>query len=118
MPALLLSHLAVFYEELVDRPEAVLRQLLSACGLPWDPRVLHFHKTERPVQTASMEQVGAKNLGRILSRVVEAWSTVGYYVTDLLLPAPPAQHNKHEMSACTGIRVEAEYAPLGLLAVL
>lgn len=49
---------AVFYEELVERPESVAVQLLSACGLPWEPGVLKFHDINRPVQTASMEQVG------------------------------------------------------------
>jgi hypothetical protein len=48
---------AVFYEELVERPEAVAAQLLSACGLPWEPGVLKFQDTNRSVQTASMEQV-------------------------------------------------------------
>lgn len=48
---------AVFYEELVERPESVAMQLLSACGLPWEPGVLSFHETDRPIQTASTEQV-------------------------------------------------------------
>jgi hypothetical protein len=41
----------------VERPEAVAAQLLSACGLDWDPAVLSFHTTKRSVQTASMTQV-------------------------------------------------------------
>lgn len=47
----------VFYEELVERPESVAAQLLSACGLGWEPGVLQFHQAERSVQTASMVQV-------------------------------------------------------------
>jgi hypothetical protein len=53
---------AVFYEELVERPEAVAAQLLSACGLPWEPGVLNFQDTDRSVQTASMEQVGVQQV--------------------------------------------------------
>lgn len=53
---------AVFYEELVERPEAVAAQLLSACGLPWEPGVLNFQDTDRSVQTASMEQVGVQRV--------------------------------------------------------
>eukprot|EP00879_Flechtneria_rotunda_P017938 GHRR01018801.1.p1 GENE.GHRR01018801.1~~GHRR01018801.1.p1 ORF type:complete len:164 (+),score=39.54 GHRR01018801.1:96-587(+) len=47
----------VLYEELVSQPEAVARSLLSACGLSWEPAVLQFQATERPVHTASMVQV-------------------------------------------------------------
>jgi hypothetical protein len=48
---------AVFYEQLVAQPEAVAAQLLAACGLAWEPRVLQFQATNRSVQTASMVQV-------------------------------------------------------------
>lgn len=47
----------VLYEELVVHPEAVARRLLDACGLDWEPGVLQFQHTERPVHTASMAQV-------------------------------------------------------------
>jgi len=45
------------YEELVADTEAVTRRLLDHCGLAWDPRCLDFHRTERPVRTASAMQV-------------------------------------------------------------
>jgi hypothetical protein len=45
------------YEELVRNPETHIRRLLEHCGLEFDPACLEFHKTARPVRTASAEQV-------------------------------------------------------------
>jgi len=45
------------YESLVDDPETWSRRMLEHIGLPWDPRCLEFHRTERPVLTASNWQV-------------------------------------------------------------
>jgi hypothetical protein len=47
----------VVYEHLVDDFEAEARRLVSACGLEWDPACLEFHRTARPVRTASVSQV-------------------------------------------------------------
>ena len=47
----------VDYEETVDDLEGVARRLLDACGLEWEPACLEFHRTSRPVQTASFNQV-------------------------------------------------------------
>jgi tetratricopeptide (TPR) repeat protein len=47
----------VVYERLVADPEAEIRRLLAACGLPWDDACLSFHETRRPVGTASASQV-------------------------------------------------------------
>ena len=49
--------LEVQYEDLVDDPERWSRRMLAHIGLPWDPRCLEFHRTERPVLTASNWQV-------------------------------------------------------------
>jgi tetratricopeptide (TPR) repeat protein len=49
--------LDVPYEDLVDQPEAWSRRMLEFVGLPWDPRCLDFHKTNRTVITASKWQV-------------------------------------------------------------
>ncbi len=52
------SHfLEVDYEAVVDDVEAQARRMLDFLGLPWDDRVLRFHETERPVRTASVNQV-------------------------------------------------------------
>jgi len=56
------------YEDLVSNPEASVRKVLDYCGLPFDPKCLEFHKTERRVRTASSQQVReqlhARSIGR------------------------------------------------------
>jgi tetratricopeptide (TPR) repeat protein len=47
----------VDYEETVADLEGVARRLLAACGQEWDPACLEFHRTSRPVRTASVAQV-------------------------------------------------------------
>jgi tetratricopeptide (TPR) repeat protein len=49
--------LHVHYEELVRSPEAGIRRLLEHCGLGFEPGCVAFHETQRPVRTASAEQV-------------------------------------------------------------
>ena len=45
------------YEEVVADLESEARRIIAHCALPWDERCLFFHKTERPVRTASATQV-------------------------------------------------------------
>ena len=47
----------VIYERMVDDTESEIRALLDYCGLDFEPGCLTFHETERPVRTASSEQV-------------------------------------------------------------
>jgi tetratricopeptide (TPR) repeat protein len=47
----------VRYEELVADLEGVARRIVSHCGVAWDARCLDFHRTQRPVRTASAVQV-------------------------------------------------------------
>ncbi|MGO9922523.1 MAG: tetratricopeptide repeat-containing sulfotransferase family protein [Isosphaeraceae bacterium] len=47
----------VQYEELTDDLEGIARRLIQYCGLEWQPACLEFHKTNRPVRTASAAQV-------------------------------------------------------------
>ena len=47
----------VIYENMVDDTEAEVRRLLDYCGLPFEERCLRFFENERPVRTASSEQV-------------------------------------------------------------
>ena len=49
--------LDVQYEDLVADFEPQARRIVAHCGLGWDPHCLDFHKTERPVKTASAMQV-------------------------------------------------------------
>ena len=45
------------YEDLLAAPEAGIRALLDACGLPFDPACLASHLAQRSVRTASAAQV-------------------------------------------------------------
>ena len=47
----------VIHERLVEDPEQELQNLLAHCGLAFEPQCLRFFETERPVRTASSEQV-------------------------------------------------------------
>ncbi len=49
--------LDVRYEQLVADFTAQARRIVAFCGLEWDDACLSFHKTERPVRTASATQV-------------------------------------------------------------
>jgi tetratricopeptide (TPR) repeat protein len=52
-----LEMLVIDYEELVADLEGESRRLIEFLGLEWEPRCLDFHRTERPVFTASAWQV-------------------------------------------------------------
>jgi hypothetical protein len=47
----------VIYEDLVADTEREVRRLLDYCGLAFEPGCLRFFENERPVRTASSEQV-------------------------------------------------------------
>jgi tetratricopeptide (TPR) repeat protein len=47
----------VIYEKNVDDTEAEVRKLLDYCGLEFEPACLRFFENQRPVRTASSEQV-------------------------------------------------------------
>ena len=49
--------LEINYENLVGNIDAESRRLIDFLGLDWDPACLEFHKTDRPVTTASAWQV-------------------------------------------------------------
>lgn len=59
----------VNYEDTVADLERVARRLVAACGLEWEPRCLEFHRTRRPVRTASVGQVRQP----IYTRSVARW---------------------------------------------
>jgi tetratricopeptide (TPR) repeat protein len=62
------SFLDVQYEDVVADTEGQARRILDYCGLEWDPRVLEFHRTERPVKTASANQVRQPIYGSSVAR--------------------------------------------------
>ncbi len=58
----------VYYEDTVTDLGGVTRRLLKACGQEWDPACLEFHRTQRPVRTASVSQVRQPVYRRSLAR--------------------------------------------------
>jgi tetratricopeptide (TPR) repeat protein len=54
MPGVLLE---VHYEDIVAGLEPVARRIVAHCDLEWDDTCLAFYRTERPVRTASANQV-------------------------------------------------------------
>ena len=47
----------VIYETMVEDTESEVRRLLAYCGLPFEQQCLRFFENDRPVRTASSEQV-------------------------------------------------------------
>lgn len=55
--ALPIQVLEVPYEDVVAHIDNSARRLITHCGLAWEDDCLAFHRTERQVKTASLEQV-------------------------------------------------------------
>ncbi len=47
----------VFYERIIENPQREIRRLLDYLGLNFEEQCLRFYETERPVRSASSEQV-------------------------------------------------------------
>jgi tetratricopeptide (TPR) repeat protein len=60
--------LEVRYEALIEDQEGWSRRMLDFAGLPWDPKCLEFHTTDRVVITASKWQVRQKLHGASVAR--------------------------------------------------
>jgi tetratricopeptide (TPR) repeat protein len=74
------SILDVPYAELVADQEGWTRKILAFLGLDWDRRCLDFHRTERPVVTASAWQVRQKIYGGSVAR----WRNYEKFIGPLL----------------------------------
>ena len=72
--------LDVRYEDVVADLEGEARRILEHCGLPWNERCLAFHKTERPVRTASATQVRKP----IYKNSVGRWRVYEEFLTPLV----------------------------------
>jgi Flp pilus assembly protein TadD len=72
--------LEVPYAGLVAAQESWSRRIIEFIGLDWDPRCLEFHKSERPVLTASNWQVRQQ----IYSRSVGRWQNYRKFIGPLL----------------------------------
>jgi tetratricopeptide (TPR) repeat protein len=63
----------VVYEDVVADTEKEARRLIEFLGLPWNDKCVDFHKSDRPVKTASVAQVRRP----IYKTSVERWKKYG-----------------------------------------
>jgi tetratricopeptide (TPR) repeat protein len=77
--------LEVQYEDMVEDMEGQTRRLLAHCGLEWSDACLEFHKTERPVYTASVIQVREP----IYRSSVQKWRAYEHLLQPLLQALAP-----------------------------
>ena len=79
------SMLEISYEGLIEDQESSIRRMLEFIGLPWDPRCLEFHRTDRTVLTSSKWQVrqalNRSSIGR--------WRNYEPFIAPLLSLAQP-----------------------------
>jgi len=74
----------VDYAETVADLEGVARRLVAACGLDWEPACLEFHRTRRPVRTASVIQVRQP----VYKQSVARWKNYERELADLFAALP------------------------------
>ena len=65
-------------EELVENQEKVSKQLIEFCDLEWEDECLNFHKSNRQVRTASIEQVRQP----MNKKSIGAWKNYEKYFKD------------------------------------
>ena len=63
----------VEYENVVENTEKEARGIIEFLGLDWDEKMLEFHKSSRPVKTASVAQVRKP----IYKTAVKRWKKYG-----------------------------------------
>jgi hypothetical protein len=87
--------LTVQYEDLVFNLEDYVRKLLEYCELPWEESCLKFYETDRPVRTASSEQVRQP----VYTKSVHYWRNYEDELTELIEVLDPVlprfQHYEH-----------------------
>ncbi len=67
------------YEELVTDFEGEVRRLLDYCELPWEDDCINFYQTDRPVRTASSEQVRQP----VYTRSIHYWRNYDQHLDEL-----------------------------------
>jgi hypothetical protein len=63
-----LPTLTIDYEALIADTQRESRRLIEFLGLDWEPGCLTFHRTERPVYSASLWQVRQPVFARSIGR--------------------------------------------------
>lgn len=88
----------VDYEDSVNDLESVARRLISACGLDWEPGCLEFHKTQRPIRTASVVQVREP----VYTRSVARWKNYEPDLGELFTAIVP----DHRAPSLNGVSID------------
>jgi len=83
----------VFYEDTVANTERVVRQLLDYCGLEFEDVCLRFFESDRPVRTASSEQVRQP----IYQAGTEQWKNYEKWLDPLKLALGPVLESYPEV---------------------
>ncbi len=73
------AYLELQYEDLVGNLEAISKELIAFCDLPWEDECLHFDRTERSVVTPSSWQVRQG----IYSTSVARWKNYEKHLVEL-----------------------------------
>jgi len=81
--------LTVQYEDVVTDLEGQVRRLLAYCELPWEEACVRFHETERPIRTASSEQVRQP----IYSKSIHFWRNYEAHLGELIDVLKPVLPN-------------------------
>jgi len=75
--------LDVHYEETVTDLEGQVRKILEYCELPFEEQCLRFYETERPIRTASSEQVRQPIYRGALGRWRHYEKDLAYWIEEL-----------------------------------
>lgn len=81
----------VGYEELVSDPSRMVEDVMSFCGLPFEPECLDITRNQAPVATASSSQVRQP----INASSVEAWRRYGEHLEPLQRRLGPRHGSSH-----------------------
>jgi tetratricopeptide (TPR) repeat protein len=97
----------VTYEETVADLEGVARRLVAACGLEWQPACLEFHRTQRPIRTASVTQVRQPVYTKSVARwkhyerdLAGLFAALPGDLTEEIEPQRHREHREHRESNC------------------
>jgi len=78
--------LTVQYEDMVTDFDNQVRRLLDYCELPWEENCARFYETDRPVRTASSEQVRQP----VYTRSIHFWRNYAGHLDELREVLEPA----------------------------
>lgn len=87
--------LTVQYEEVCTDLENQVRRILDFCGLPWEDSCVRYYETERPVRTASSEQVRQP----IYTGAINFWRNYEKHLDELFEVIKPIRARYQEYEA-------------------